>query len=223
MIYVTGDLHGEIDRFKSKEFKKLKKNDYLIVCGDFGFLWDGSKQEKKKLAWIGRRRYQVLFIDGTHDNLDLIHHYPESQWNGGKVREISGKLKYLCRGEIFKLENSTIFAFGGGESSDSDLRQNTWWSNELPSLEKITQARKCLEEHDNMVDYIVTHQCSQKIKKFLIMNDHDPNILDIFFDEIREKCSFKKWFFASYHLNKVIPPNEISLYTAVLPINADYL
>ena len=44
MIYFTGDLHGDYDRFKSKELKKLKKGDTLIVCGDFGFLWDGSKK-----------------------------------------------------------------------------------------------------------------------------------------------------------------------------------
>lgn len=46
MIYLTGDLHGDLERFKSKEMKKLKKGDTLIVCGDFGFLWDGSKKEQ---------------------------------------------------------------------------------------------------------------------------------------------------------------------------------
>lgn len=49
MIYFTGDLHGDYDRFKSKELKKLKKGDTLIVCGDFGFLWDGSKKEQSIL------------------------------------------------------------------------------------------------------------------------------------------------------------------------------
>lgn len=47
MIYFTGDLHGDYDRFKSKELKKLKKGDTLIVCGDFGFLWDGSKKNSR--------------------------------------------------------------------------------------------------------------------------------------------------------------------------------
>ena len=53
MIYVTGDIHADLDRFKGKEAKKLKKGDTLIVCGDFGFVWDGSKKEQQVLKWIG--------------------------------------------------------------------------------------------------------------------------------------------------------------------------
>ena len=46
MIYVTGDTHGDETRFK--QFKKLfpKRRDHLLVCGDFGFVWDGSVKEK---------------------------------------------------------------------------------------------------------------------------------------------------------------------------------
>ena len=43
MILVTGDMHGEWERFGDKALKKLKKGDTLIVCGDFGFVWDNSK------------------------------------------------------------------------------------------------------------------------------------------------------------------------------------
>ena len=35
MICVTGDMHGDLSRFKDKKIKKLKKGDFLIVCGDF--------------------------------------------------------------------------------------------------------------------------------------------------------------------------------------------
>ena len=47
MVYVTGDLHGEYSRFRKTGIKKLKKGDTLIVCGDFGFVWDGSRREQK--------------------------------------------------------------------------------------------------------------------------------------------------------------------------------
>ena len=52
MIYVTGDIHGELERFKEKPLRKLTKKDTLVVLGDFGFLWTGSKQEQKKLRWL---------------------------------------------------------------------------------------------------------------------------------------------------------------------------
>ena len=43
MVYVTGDLHGDYSRFKRPEMKKLRAGDILLVCGDFGFIWDNSK------------------------------------------------------------------------------------------------------------------------------------------------------------------------------------
>ncbi|MFR1808666.1 MAG: calcineurin-like phosphoesterase, partial [Pygmaiobacter massiliensis] len=71
MIYVTADLHGDVDRLRSLPVK-LGRKDTLIVLGDFGFLWDGSKAEKKMLKWLGKRRYQLLFLDGAHENYDLL-------------------------------------------------------------------------------------------------------------------------------------------------------
>ena len=49
MVHITGDTHGEIDSHKLtvKNFpqqKLMTKSDSLIVCGDFGCVWDGSKK-----------------------------------------------------------------------------------------------------------------------------------------------------------------------------------
>ena len=48
MIFVTGDTHGDISFFKNPALKKLGEKDYLIICGDFGFLWDPSNPEEQK-------------------------------------------------------------------------------------------------------------------------------------------------------------------------------
>ena len=55
MILITGDTHGDLTRFGKRAVKKLKKNDALIICGDFGFIWDGSAAEKKRLQHPFRR------------------------------------------------------------------------------------------------------------------------------------------------------------------------
>ena len=42
MIYVTGDIHGEYWRCDDSYFpeqNEMTKNDYLIICGDFGGIW----------------------------------------------------------------------------------------------------------------------------------------------------------------------------------------
>ncbi|MCL2057313.1 MAG: metallophosphoesterase [Oscillospiraceae bacterium] len=223
MVYVTGDVHGDIRRFKHRALRKLKKRDYLIVCGDFGFIWTGSHKENRVLKWLGRRRYTILFVEGSHDNYDLLLGYPKTPWNGGEVRRISGKLMHLCRGGVFEVDGNKIFAFGGGSSDDADIREETgtWWKEELPEPWEIEAAGKNLEAHGNTVDYIITHQSSMKIKSLLQIGDSDMNPMDAFFDEVREKVSFKKWFFGSFHMDKQIPPGETALFQSFAEMKPD--
>ena len=35
-IYITGDCHGDFRRLLDPRFSGEDKNDYLLVCGDFG-------------------------------------------------------------------------------------------------------------------------------------------------------------------------------------------
>ena len=65
MVYLTGDTHGDIDRFKHGKLRWLGKRDTVVVLGDFGFVWDGSKEEQKKLDWLRKRPYILLFLDGS--------------------------------------------------------------------------------------------------------------------------------------------------------------
>lgn len=208
MILVTGDMHGEWERFGDKALKKLKKGDTLIVCGDFGFVWDNSKEEQKLLKKIGNLKYHVLFLEGTHDNIPLLRTYPLENWNGGQVRRISGNLMMLQRGNLYQIEGKKIFAFGGGESSDMDQRQmpEEFWNMELPNEEELQLARKNLEAARYVVDYIVTHECTSKIRGFIDMESDHTNPLTSFFDEIAPKLMMKGWYFGCYHKDKLIPP-----------------
>ena len=88
LIYITGDTHGEVERLVPSKLRALKEGDTLIVCGDFGFIWDGSKKEQKILKQLGKRKYNICFIDGTHENFSLLNGYGVSEWNGGKVHKI---------------------------------------------------------------------------------------------------------------------------------------
>ena len=81
MIYVTGDMHGEIDRMRGASLKKLGRDDTLIICGDFGFVWNEGEKERKLLRWIAGRKYQVAFVDGVHDNLELLEKFPQAPGN----------------------------------------------------------------------------------------------------------------------------------------------
>ena len=86
MVYLTGDTHGELDRFKHGRLRWLGKRDIVVVLGDFGFVWDGSKEEQKKLDWLRKRPYTLLFLDGAHENYDLLAQYPVEERFGGRSR-----------------------------------------------------------------------------------------------------------------------------------------
>ena len=80
MVYLTGDTHGDLDRFRHGRLRWLGKRDIVVVLGDFGFVWDGSAEEQKKLDWLRKRPYTLLFLDGSHENYDLLAQYPAIRW-----------------------------------------------------------------------------------------------------------------------------------------------
>lgn len=48
-IFITGDTHGDFSRLLPAAFheqRDLTKEDYLIICGDFGGVWDGGDAEQ---------------------------------------------------------------------------------------------------------------------------------------------------------------------------------
>ena len=220
MLYVTGDIHADIRRLKGRAAKQLKKGDILLVCGDFGFLWDGSPKELRLLDWLGKRPYQILFVEGTHDNIDLLSGYPEETLYGGQVRRVSGNCCQLLRGECYESEGKRVFALGGGESTDMDIRVEgeTWWSRELPSAEELAHARETLASLNQQVDYIITHSVAPTVNKFLDREQMQINLLLAFLNEISETVQFKRWYFGSCHLDKAIPPKYCAVYQEILPV-----
>ena len=73
MIYVTGDLHGNGLRFQPQYFpeqSKMTKNDYMIVCGDAGLVWNGDKSDDSQLDRLEALQFTVLFVGRNHENFD---------------------------------------------------------------------------------------------------------------------------------------------------------
>ncbi len=221
MIFITGDTHGEIDRLSSSKLKHLKEGDTLIICGDFGFIWDDSKKEQKLIRQLGKRKYNICFIDGTHENFSLLNNYEVSAWKGGKVHKIYDNLYHLMRGQVYTIEGKRIFTMGGGESPDIDIRteENGWSKEEIPTQEELIEGAQNLEKYDYTIDYIVTHEPPTKIKGFLQMNDYDNlrvSALNAYFEELSHSCKFNRWFFGSLHMDKYISTTHISVFKSII-------
>ena len=103
MIFITGDLHGDYDihKLSSKCFtvqRELTRSDYVIICGDFGLLWDNSDEEKYWLKWLDEKPWTTLWIDGNHENYDMLSAFPITEISTSLPSVTSSSGKYCSRG-----------------------------------------------------------------------------------------------------------------------------
>lgn len=223
MVYVTGDMHGDLDRLYDKQLRRLKKNDVLIVCGDFGYIFGGGKTERQVIDYFAKRKFITAFVEGTHDNLDTIGRCRETVWKGGKVHRIKGNLLHLMRGQIFNIEGNRFFTFGGGESSDKDMRivHGNWWREEEPTPAQMADGARVLDEAGCNVDYIITHEPPSLVKSAMLLRRggaDNVNKLNGYLEEIGRSCIFRHWFFGSLHEDRVITEHHTCVFKKVIPV-----
>ena len=181
MLYITGDTHIPVDILKlnSKRFpdqKDLWKEDFVIICGDFSGVWNNDNEELYWRKWLEQKRFTTLFIDGNHENFNLLNE--------------------------FEIEGKRIFTFGGASSHDKEYRtkDKNWWEEELPSEQELETAISNLEANGWNVDYVITHCAPSSVQEEISFN-YSRDILTEFFEEIKKKAKFDKWFFGHYHVD----------------------
>ena len=242
MIYITGDTHSNFLRFTEEKFPiqtEMTKDDYIIICGDFGGVWtfeEESKREREALDWLNNKNFTTLFVDGNHENYTRLYNYPIEEWKGGKVHKIRDSVLHLMRGEIFDIDNKKIFAFGGAKSHDIQdgilnldeeekiyeyrkrgayfrIRDFSWWDLELPIEEEIQNGISNLEKVNYKVDYVISPSIQE-----LINPTYKRDILTDYLQQISEKCTFKRWYFGHYHDYKQINSQFTLLYEDIVPL-----
>ena len=171
LIYITGDTHipvdiGKLSVKKFPEQRKLTKNDYLIICGDFGGLWNGSKEENYWLDWLNDRSFTTLFVDGNHENFDMLNSLPTKEFCGGTVHKISDSIYHLMRGMVYIIGNKKIFTFGGATSHDKEHRieGKSWWNEEMPNEDEIEIAKNNLKANKNSNSSMNSSSCTRSSK-----------------------------------------------------------
>ena len=216
MVYICGDTHNiiDIDKLDVESWEDgafLTKNDYLIVAGDFGLIWDlqQSKREQELIEWYNSKPWTTLFIDGNHENFNRLFsdEFPEIEMFGSKVKKISDSIFYLQRGNIYTIDRMTFFTFGGGQSIDKNRRHPnvSWWPQEIPDYEETNHAIQSLLSVQNCVDVIITHTCSNESFEelanhfdFSYKSDSEKSLKD-FFSWVQENVSYAKWYFGHFH------------------------
>jgi hypothetical protein len=225
MVYVTGDIHGSFDIHKLTtdafpEQKQMSKQGFLIICGDFGLVWDGdkdSKSDKYWLNWLEKKPFTTLFVDGNHENHPLLNSYPVQEFCGGRAHKISESIYHLMRGEVYTICGKKFFAFGGAASHDKEFRKEgiSWWPEEMPTEEDCHNAVEHLTAHDWKVDFIITHCCADSVQdKISGYYKHDA-LTEFFEKTVKKSCSFEQWYFGHYHISGNIDEKYFCLFDKI--------
>lgn len=211
MIYITGDTHGDIEIFSERRLGQLKKGDTLIVTGDFGFIWDNSKEEIKNLKKLSKKKFDILFVEGAHENFDRLKEFEEVTLHEGKARKILDNVYCLERGELYLIEGRTVFALGGGLPPEADVTEP---SPSLPTDEELEYAVVNIQEQHRHLDLIITHEAPASVKR-LIDRNAAINDLNIFLDTVMHNTRYGKWYFGSLHEDKALSENLICVFEEV--------
>lgn len=219
MILFTGDIHGQHDIHKLTPERwrfgqLLTKDDYLIICGDFGCVWKNDEKDKKLQEWLKEQPWTTLFIDGNHENHFLLKQYPVEIWKGGKIHKINDSIFHLMRGQVFEIDGYKIFTYGGAYSTDRYHREENldWWKDEIPTKWEEQEAIKNLNRYNNEVDIIITHDIPSTVEselwflprrkmagsfeKVYGINYVNPRETYKYFEE---NINFKYWFMGHMH------------------------
>lgn len=212
-IYVTGDKHGEIEMYhlySKRRPHNPKEGDKLIIAGDFGLVWrkNPSIKEAHFRRYLDNMKWETLFVDGNHENHELLQTLPiEERW-GGRVGRAGERIFHLRRGEIYNIDGLKILTMGGAESIDKLSRKQAvnWWPEEIPSWAETDYCLQNIADHGNEVDYVITHTCPQEVADWIFAKyglprnkEQDPTTKLL--SHIHSQLTFKNWYFGHWHLN----------------------
>ena len=194
---------------------QLTREDNVIILGDAGICW----RKDKKDMWEYIAKWEriddtpmLYFIDGNHENFDILNSLPIHDDEG----ILSEHIRWLKRGAVKYFDNKKCLFIGGAESLDKDrrIKHLSWWEEESITEEDI----KIIEEGN--YDYVFTH-CAPRS----ILDEYLPLLVDFMFDQdainhnsedklelVKNRINFSNWWFAHYHKNLRLDDKFMCLY-----------
>ncbi len=229
-VYITGDKHGSLRPFFGlAERKIINSGDYMIITGDASYVWDDEymlKIETLEQLFPGT----ICFIDGNHENHRLLGSFPVTKWNGGRVHKIGDRMYHLLRGEIFEINGSCYFTFGGARTVSrfvEGVEGIDWWLGEEPTEEEVEYGKNQLQQHLPKIDYVITHEAPLLARNYIdrtkrVDGDYKlPAVLDEWYRLASAGGRMKKWYFGHMHVDQPILPDLRAIFNNILEIGSE--
>ena len=192
----------------------------MIITGDFGLVWNGDKEEGYWLNWLNNKNYTTIFVDGNHENHDTLDKMKVSIWNGGKVHFINDSVIHLMRGQVFTINGTKIFTFGGADSIDkmNRIEGKSWWKREMPSNKEYEEGLDNLDKCGWKVDLVISHDCSTSVFEKLMAGLYVKSLTSInkYFEVLEEKLDYKQWYFGHYHEDRWVDEKHRLIYNDIV-------
>lgn len=231
MVYVTGDCHADFRRFSTKNFpeqKEMTRDDTVIICGDFGGVWNGGSEEEWWLKWLSRKKFTLCFVDGNHENFTRLNsEFPVVDFHGGKAHKIKANVFHLMRGYVFEFDGKKFWCFGGAQSHDirdgildlydfgsakefyDAIKQwslagkmfrinNVSWWEEELPSEEEMQRGRETLSEHGNKVDYIITHCPPQMVASC-MGFKEPDIETLYFNEIAANTEFKRWVYAHLH------------------------
>lgn len=228
-VFLTGDIHGELDIAKVEAFSdragaELTRDDFLIILGDFGLVWHDpvTPEEAARLDWFETQPWTTLFIDGNHENFDLLDAFSVEEAFGGRVHRVRPHVIHLMRGERYEIGGHSFFVCGGGHSIDKKWRTPhiSWWPQEVPDDAERERIAETVRQVGS-VDYVLTHcpptgqyeRYRARWSGFWGPSDEWTDWLE---EHIEGVVSYKRWYFSHLHFDSTVDDPHIAVFNEIV-------
>ena len=226
-FFITGDTHGTLDldkviRFFDEHEGEYSEEDYLIICGDVGVCGFSASRERATREALRNLPVTVLFVDGNHEHHQNLNDYPVEEWNGGKVHRIENTIIHLMRGQVYDINGTTFFTFGGAHSVDRYMRQEgiDWFPEEIPSREEYEEGWKNLEKTGFQVDYIISHTAPREVAAAIGFGELSDDEIELrqYLQRVADYTDFAAWYFGHFHQDEEVEGQFFCLYDDIIEL-----
>lgn len=201
---LISDIHGHLRLdFLAKKIEDFlpTPNDIVIILGDAGIVWQDPMRDDIR-EFYTTLPCEVLFLDGNHENFDILNNLPITFRYGSAVHEVLPNVFHLIRGNSYLINGKKYFIFGGGYSIKRETNSSPVqiWKEELPNKAEYERGINTLDLNNNCFDYILTHQAPRIVLDNIGYSPASAEIEFVdYLDKINATVSYHRWYFGHLH------------------------
>lgn len=231
-IYITGDLHGQIENIKqfveqNSDTHCFDGSDIMILLGDAGFNYYLDKKDDKLKEEVSKLPFTFFVIRGNHEERPSLLYEKYKHTDSWKKEIFFGnhvyvetkypKIKYAMDGPyLYNIKNYLTAVYPGAYSVDKGYRlMKGWHWFEQEQLNEGERAAGLSLAEGLEADLVLSHTSPLEFEPrdlFLPFIDQSTvdKTMEKYLQQVHEMLDYKLWCWGHYHADRIYPPAEKS-------------